>query len=54
MTENHVFHEKSNYIEIRYHYIHDMVLRGAIKLHYVIIDEKVAYVFTKPLCHVKF
>jgi hypothetical protein len=25
MTENHVFHDKSKHIEIRYHYIHDMV-----------------------------
>jgi hypothetical protein len=25
MTKNHVFHDKSKHIEIRYHYIHDMV-----------------------------
>jgi hypothetical protein len=54
MTQNHVFHDKSKHIEIRYHYICDMVLRGAIKLQYVITNEKVAYVLTKSLSCVKF
>jgi hypothetical protein len=54
MTENHVFHDKSKHIEIRYHYIHDMVQRGSIKLQYVSTDERVADVFTKPLSCVKF
>jgi hypothetical protein len=32
MTKKLVFHDKSKHIEIRYHYIYDMVQRGAIKL----------------------
>ena len=54
MTENLVFHDKSKHIEIWYHYIRDMVQRGAIKLHYVGMDEQVVDVLTKPLSHVKF
>jgi hypothetical protein len=54
MTENHVFHDMSKHIEIRYHYICDMVQRGAIKLQYVSTDEQVVDVLTKPLSHVKF
>ena len=54
MTENHVFHDRSKYIEIHYHYIYDMVQRGAIKLQYVSTDEQVADVLTKPLSRVKF
>jgi hypothetical protein len=49
-----VFHDKSKHIEIRYHYILDMVLRGAIKIQYVSTDEHVADVLTKPLSRVKF
>ena len=54
MTENLMFHDNSKHIEIRYHYIRDMVQRGAIKLQYVSTDEQVADVLTKPLSHVKF
>jgi hypothetical protein len=32
MTENHVFHDRMKHIEIRYHYICDMVQRRALKL----------------------
>jgi hypothetical protein len=42
------------HIEIRYHYIRDMVQRGALKLLYVSIDEQVVDVLNKPLSHVKF
>jgi hypothetical protein len=49
-----VFHDDSNYIEIHYHFTHDMMHRGAIKLKCVGIDEQVIDVLTKPLSHVKF
>ena len=49
-----LFHDKSKHIEIRYHYIRDMVQRGAIKLQYISTDEQAVDVLTKPLSHVKF
>ena len=39
---------------MRYHFIRDMVQKGAIKLKYVPTEEQVADVLTKPLSLVKF
>ena len=53
LSENPVFHDKSKHIEIKYHYIRDMVQRGVVKLQYVVMDEQIADVLTKPLARVK-
>ena len=52
--ENLVFHDKSKHIEIKYHYIRDMVQRGAGNLQCVATDEQIADVLTKSLARVKF
>lgn len=48
-----MFHDKSKHIEIKYHYICDMVEKGAMELHYIAMDEQIADVLTKPLSKVK-
>ena len=53
-SENLVFHDKSKHIEIKYHYIRDMVQRGAVKLQHVAKDNQIADVLMKPLAIVKF
>ena len=54
LSENPVFHDKSKHIEIKYHYIRDIMQRGEMKLQYVAMDEHIVNVLTKPLTRVKF
>ena len=54
MSKNSFFHDKSKHINIKYQYIRDMVQRGAVKLQYVVNDEQIADVLTKPLARAKF
>ena len=54
LSENPVFHDRSKHIDIRYHFIRDMVQRGAVRLDHIGIDEHVAYILMKPLGKVKF
>ena len=51
MSKNPVFHDKSKHIDIKYHYIRDMVQRGAVKL---VMEEQIADVLMKPLARLKF
>ena len=36
LSENPMLHDKSKHIEIKYHYIKDMMQRGAMKLQFMI------------------
>jgi hypothetical protein len=54
LSENHVFHDKSKHIEIKDHYIKDMVHRKAVHVQYLSTHEQVADIFTKPLSKTKF
>jgi hypothetical protein len=49
LIENPIFHDTSKHIEVKYHYIWDIVQRGFVKLHYISWDKKITNIFTKPL-----
>ena len=49
LSENHVFHDRSKHIEIRYHFICDYVQRGVVALQYISTDEQVVDILTKSL-----
>ena len=49
-----VFHDRSKHIEMKYHFIRDLVQRGALKLQYIRTDEQIADILTKSLTSSKF
>ena len=54
ISENHVFHDRSKHMEMRYHYVCDMVQWRDVSLRYIPTDEHTADVLTKPLSKTKF
>jgi hypothetical protein len=54
LSENLVFHDKSKHIEIKYHYIRDMVQRKTVHVQYISTHEQIVDIFTKPLAKTKF
>ena len=54
LSENPVFHDRSKHIDIKYHFIWDMVQRGVVRLDHIGTDEQLAYILTMPLGKVMF
>jgi hypothetical protein len=54
MGSNPVQERRSKHIDIRYHYIREVVQDGKVELFFIDGDENPADMFTKNLGHVKF
>jgi hypothetical protein len=54
LLENLVFHDKLKHIEIKYHFIQDMVQKGGVELRYISTDEQITKILNKPLYRVKY
>jgi hypothetical protein len=49
MTKNSTHHNRSKHIDIRYHFIRDLIESKTIEILYVKTQEQIADIFTKPL-----
>jgi hypothetical protein len=49
LAENPEFHQRTKHINVRYHYIRELVEKKQIELFYIPTDENVADGLTKPL-----
>nr|GEU99873.1 hypothetical protein [Tanacetum cinerariifolium] len=49
ISNNLVLHSRTKYIDIRYHFIRDHILKEDIELHFIPTQYQLADIFTKPL-----
>jgi hypothetical protein len=54
LTKNDMYQFKTKHIDIKYHFIRDIVVEGKIKVYKVHPDENPADMLTKPLSNIKF
>lgn len=49
LSNNPEFHNRSKHIDVRYHFIRDIVEKGILHINYVKSKDQLADIFTKPL-----
>ena len=54
ISKNPIQHSKTKHIEIRYHFIRDLIERKIVCLEYILTKRQNADIFTKPLDRSKF
>ena len=54
ISKNLVFHSRDKHIEIRYHFIKDLVEEKFISLEFVSTEHQLVDIFTKPLDSLRF
>ena len=54
LSENPIFHDNSKHIDIKYHYVRELIEKQVIQLEYLQTDRMLADGLTKPLGPTKY
>ena len=54
LVKDNKYHARTKHIDLRYHFIHEAVEDGKIKVEYLPTEDNVSDIFTKPLAKPKF
>ena len=49
LTNDRIFHERTKHIDIRYHFVHDVISEGNVLVKKISTEENLADMLTKPL-----
>ena len=49
LSKNPASHQRTKHIDIKYHFIRDIISKGLVELHYIQSQDNIADLFTKPL-----
>jgi hypothetical protein len=53
LASNHVYHSRTKHIDVRHHFVREIVKKGIVNLQYLCTEEMIADIFTKSLPAVK-
>ncbi len=49
LSKNPILHSRAKHIEIKHHFIRDLVQKGSVNIQYIETERQWADIFTKPL-----
>ena len=49
LSKNPVHHSRTKHIEVRHHFLRDHVAKNDVKLEFLLTNDRLADIFTKPL-----
>ena len=49
-----MFHEKTKHIDVKLHFLRDIISSGKVMVEKIHIDDNFAYIITKPMTTIKF
>jgi hypothetical protein len=54
LTKDHMFHERINHIDVKYHYVREVIAEGRLKVHKISTHDNPADMMTKHIPVAKF
>jgi hypothetical protein len=54
LTKDQIFHERTKHIDIKYHYVRDVIARGKLQVCKISTYDNLADIMTKPVPVAKF
>ena len=53
LAKNPIKQQRTKHVDIKYHFIRDEILKGAVSMSYIPTEDNLADIFTKPLSSIK-